>query len=175
MKRQVTFDRESKQSRQRVTLRMQERQRRVNAGVEGRGRYARQIRVIRAFRNRGSRTRNLYAGAILTLGRRNRLTWSQMKSKTDDIQEREDDACGMTLFFDNHVDIGSKNSAKRGQSHSWERHRLAHSARQGWGEREREGKRGRREKDQRGILFWGRNNETSVASFFPSLSNSFFF
>jgi hypothetical protein len=41
-----------------------------------------------------------------------------MKSKTDDIQEREDDACGMTLFFDNDVDIGSKNSAKRGQSHS---------------------------------------------------------
>lgn len=38
-----------------------------------------------------------------------------MKSKTDDIQEREDDACGMTLFFDNDVDIGSKNSAKRGR------------------------------------------------------------
>lgn len=47
-----------------------------------------------------------------------------MKSKTDDIQEREDDACGMTLFFDNDVDIGSKNSAKRGQkSHSSRCHR----------------------------------------------------
>lgn len=40
-----------------------------------------------------------------------------MKSKMDDIQEREDDACGMTLFLDNDVDIGSKNSAKCGQSH----------------------------------------------------------
>lgn len=40
-----------------------------------------------------------------------------MKSKMDDIQEREDDACGMTLFLDNDVDISSKNSAKCGQSH----------------------------------------------------------
>lgn len=40
-----------------------------------------------------------------------------MKSKTDEIQEREDDACGTRLFFDNVEDIGSKNSVKRGHSH----------------------------------------------------------
>lgn len=40
-----------------------------------------------------------------------------MKLKMDDTQELEDDACGMTLFFDNDVDISSKNSVKRGQFH----------------------------------------------------------
>ena len=40
-----------------------------------------------------------------------------MKLRMDDIQEREDDACSMTGFFDNDVDISSKNSAKCGQSH----------------------------------------------------------
>lgn len=54
---------------------------------------------------------------VLTSGRRNGLNWFQMKLKMDDIQEREADACGMTLLFDNDVDISSKNSGKCGQSH----------------------------------------------------------
>jgi len=91
----------------------------VSPESKDRGNDTRQIRVTRAPNRESPREPNpeSYAGVILrvlTLERRNRLTWSQMKSKTDDIQEREDDACGMTLFFDNHVDIGSKNSAKRG-------------------------------------------------------------
>lgn len=40
-----------------------------------------------------------------------------MNLRIDDIQEREDDACGMTGFFDNDADISSKNSAKCGQLH----------------------------------------------------------
>lgn len=56
-----------------------------------------------------------------------------MKSKMDDIQERKDDSWGMTQFFDNYVDIGSKNSAKYEQLHHKSvldtRRKTAHSER----------------------------------------------
>lgn len=39
------------------------------------------------------------------------FTWSQIKSKIDDIQEREDDAWGLS-FENEDEDIGSKHSVK---------------------------------------------------------------